>query len=138
MEGNTQASAPAGATTAAETNVDGKDGIYARLGDAVQAQTGKRIGKSGGRKLFDQVVGEIFALATKEGSLRFNGGYGSLHVREYKEGKRRLPSGQTTSFGKRRKVRYEEGVTAAALVSTKGDVPAAMAKLAAAKPAKAS
>jgi len=106
--------------------LEGKEAIYARLGDSVKEMTGKRIGKSGGRKLFDQVVNEIFAEAGKAGTVRFNGGFGSLHVRTYKAGSRRLPSGANITFGERKKMRYEEGVVVTALVGNKGDLAAAL------------
>lgn len=100
----------------------GKEAIYDRLGDMVKEMTGKRIGKTGGRKIFDKVVEEIFTEATKEGTFRFNGGYGSMHVKVYSAGTRRLPSGQETTFGERQKLRYEEGVIVAGLVEHKGDL----------------
>lgn len=100
----------------------GKDAIYARLGEFVKELTGKRIGKTGGRKVFDKVVEEIFVEATKEGTFRFNGGYGSMHVKTYSAGSRRLPSGQETVFGERQKLRYEEGVVVQGLVESKGDL----------------
>lgn len=109
-----------------DETLDGKEAIYARLGEMVKEMTNHRVGKSGGRKIFDAVTSEIFAEATKEGTMRFNGGFGSLHVREYKEGSRRLPSGQTTTFGKRRKLRYEEGVVVEALVANKGNLVEAL------------
>ena len=101
---------------AAEASI-GKEAIYAQIADYVKAKTGKNIGKSGGMFIFNLSVAGIFATAVKEGTFRFNGGYGSLHVRQYKAGSRRLPSGQTTTFGEREKVRYEEGVTVQNLVS---------------------
>lgn len=106
--------------------LEGKEAIYARLGEMVKEMTGKRIGKSGGRKLFDKVVEEVFVLATKDGTMRFNGGYGSLHVRTYQAGSRRLPNGTETTFGERTKLRYEEGVVVAALVANKGNLGEAM------------
>jgi hypothetical protein len=100
----------------------GKDAIYERLGNKIKEMTGKRVGLSGGREVFDAVVEEIFVEATKEGSFRFNGGFGSLHIKTYQAGERRLPSGQTTTFGERQKLRYEEGVVVAGLVEHKGDL----------------
>lgn len=100
----------------------GKDAIYERVGEMVKEMTGKRIGLSGGRKIFDKVVEEIFVEATKEGTFRFNAGFGSMHVKNYGPGERRLPSGQMTTFGDRQKLRYEEGVVVAGLVEHKGDL----------------
>lgn len=100
----------------------GKDAIYERLGEMVKEMTGKRVGLSGGRKLFDKVVEEVFVEATKEGTFRFNAGFGSMHVKSYGPGERRLPSGQMTTFGDRQKLRYEEGVVVAGLVEHKGDL----------------
>lgn len=105
----------------------GKEAIYEKIADWVKTKTDKRIGKTGGRELFDLVVGEIFAAATAtDGSFRFNGGFGSLHVREYQAGERRLPSGETTKFGERKKLRYEEGVVVKALVANGGDLTEAL------------
>lgn len=131
----TTAAAPAEAETAATAAAEvkepvvrvGKDAIYERLGNMVKEMTGKRIGLSGGRKLFDKVVEEVFVEATKEGSFRFNAGFGSLHVKHYGSGERRLPSGQMTTFGERSKLRYEEGVVVAGLVETNGDLAAVQA-----------
>lgn len=103
-----------------------KEIIYERVRDLVKERTGKNIGKSGGRDIFDTVVNEIFAAATREGTLRFNGGFGSLHVRQYQAGERQLPSGQKTVFGEREKLRYEEGVVVKALVANKGDLEEAL------------
>lgn len=128
-----QATSPAPATAAEPAVLDGKDGIYARIGAMVMEQTGKRIGKSGGRKIFDAVTAEVFAEATKTGTIRFNAGFGSMHVRSYKAGSRKLPSGKETTFGVRKKLRYEEGVVVAALVANGGNLAAAFAKTA--KPA---
>ena len=100
----------------------GKEAIYARIGEMVKEMTGKRIGKTGGRKIFDKVVEEVFVEATKEGTFRFNGGFGSMHIKTYGAGSRRLPSGQETTFGERQKLRYEEGVVVAGLVEHKGDL----------------
>lgn len=94
-----------------------KESIYQQIGDMVKEKTGKRIGRTGGRAIFDFVVKRVFQTATEEGSFRFNGGFGSLHVREYQPGSRRLPSGQEVEFGERKKLRYEEGVVVKAMVA---------------------
>lgn len=120
------APATAGAAAAPAADAEGKEAIYVQIGEAVKEMTEKRIGKTGGRKLFDLVVAAVFAEATKMGTFRFNGGFGSLHVRTYGAGKRRLPSGQETTFGERQKLRYEEGVVVAALVSNKGNLADAL------------
>jgi len=103
-----------------------KEAIYIKLGNLVLEKTSKRIGKTGGRDLFDLVIMEVFAAAAREGSLRFNGGFGSLHKRTYQAGERRLPSGQTTKFGERTKLRYEEGVVVKALNQNGGDLEDAL------------
>jgi len=103
-----------------------KEQIYVTIGDLVKEKTGKRIGKTGGREIFDVVVGQIFAAAAKDGSFRFNGGFGSLHLKNYQAGSRRLPSGETTTFGERSKIRYEEGVVTKALVVNGGDLAAVL------------
>lgn len=100
----------------------GKDAIYERMGEMIKEMTGKRVGLAGGRKVFDKVVEEFFVEATKEGTFRFNAGFGSLHVKTYGAGERRLPSGQVTTFGERQKLRYEEGVVVAGLVEHHGDL----------------
>lgn len=100
----------------------GKDAIYERLGAMIKEMTGKRVGLAGGRKLFDKVVEEVFVEATKQGTFRFNAGFGSMHVKTYSAGTRRLPSGQETTFGERQKLRYEEGVVVAGLVEHGGDL----------------
>jgi len=105
---------------------EGKDAIYVQIGDFVKDKTGKRIGKTGGREIFDIVTAEIFALAAREGAFRFNGGFGSLHVKTYQPGTRRLPNGTETTFGVRQKLRYEEGVVTKALVKNKGNLPNAL------------
>lgn len=104
----------------------GKEAIYIMIGDMVKEKTGKRIGKTGGREIFDVVVEQIFALATKEGTIRLNGGFGSFHTREYSSGSRRLPSGQEVTFGERKKLRYEEGVVVKALVENSGNLEEAL------------
>jgi len=105
----------------------GKEDIYIKIKELVKGKTGgKNIGKSGGREVFDLVVTEIFALATKEGTVRLNGGFGSFHVRHYTSGERRLPSGQNVTFGERDKLRYEEGVVVKALVGNKGNLTEAL------------
>lgn len=119
----TAAAVAAEVTEAADEKVlVGKDAIYAMIGDHVKAVTGKRIGRSGGRVIFDMVVEQIFAEATRTGAFRFNGGFGSMHLKVYQAGTRRLPSGQETTFGERTKLRYEEGIVVSALVANKGDL----------------
>lgn len=121
-----QTSAPALNETTTEADEAGKEAIYVKLGDYVKDKTGKRIGKTGGRELFDMVVSEIFAEATKKGTVRLNGGFGSFHVRDYQAGERRLPSGQQVKFDERRKLRYEEGVVVKALVKNGGNLDEAV------------
>jgi len=106
--------------------VSAKDAIYTKIGDFVKEKTGKRIGKTGGREIFDTVVEEIFAAGVRDGSFRFNGGFGSFHVKTYQAGSRRLPSGQETTFGERKKLRYEEGVVVKALIVAGGDLKVAL------------
>lgn len=105
---------------------DKKEAIYVQLGDFVKEKTGKRIGKTGGREIFDLVVAQIFAAAAADGQFRFNGGFGSLHTKTYQPGTRRLPSGQETTFGERSKLRYEEGVVTKALVANGGNLTEAL------------
>lgn len=100
----------------------GKDAIYVKLAEMVKDKTGKNIGKTGGRKLFDAAIDEAIALACREGSLRLNGGFGSLQVKEYGAGSRQLPNGTKVEFGERKKLRYEQGVVVAALVENGGDL----------------
>lgn len=129
-----------GTVEAEETQVvelTGKDAIYHAVGVQVKELTGKRIGRTGGRKIFDNVVALIFAEATKEGTIRFNAGFGSMHVKTYGAGTRRLPSGQETTFGERQKLRYEEGVVVTALVANGGDLATVLAERRAAAEANA-
>ena len=104
-----------------------KEEIYLKIADYVKEKTGKRIGKTGGHALFDMIVGEVVAAATRDGQFRFNLGFGSMHVKTYQAGSRRLPSGAETTFGERQKLRYEGGVMTAELIKNKGDLTAAMA-----------
>lgn len=115
--------------------VSAKEKIYVMIGQLVQDKTGKRIGKTGGREIFDRTVEQIFAAAAQEGSLRFNGGFGSLHVRTYQAGERRLPSGAVTQFGERTKIRYEEGVVVKALNGNGGNLEEALQARGSRKPA---
>jgi len=118
--------------------ISAKDAIYTMIGDFVKEKTGKRIGKTGGREIFDTVVAQVFAAGVRDGSFRFNGGFGSFHVKTYQAGTRRLPSGQETTFGERKKLRYEEGVVVKALIVAGGDLEEAIkARGSRAKPAKA-
>jgi len=120
---STDTAAPAAAVEEKDPVVRvGKDAIYERMGAMIKEMTGKRVGMAGGRKVFDKVVEEVFIEAAKEGTFRFNAGFGSLHVKNYGAGERRLPSGQITTFGERQKLRYEEGVVVAGLVEHKGDL----------------
>jgi len=116
--------AVAAAVTEANTEVEsaGKEAIYSKLAEFVHTKTGKRIGKAGGRALFDMAIDEIFALGARDKTVRLNGGFGSFHIREYTEGSRRLPSGQEVTFGVRHKLRYEEGVVVKALVANGGNL----------------
>lgn len=99
-----------------------KEHIYTKIAEFVKEKTGKRIGRTGGREIFDLTVNGVFESAVQEGTLRFNGGFGSLHLRTYQAGTRRLPSGNETTFGERQKLRYEEGVMVKALIGAGGDV----------------
>lgn len=119
-------SEPAKQETAEAKTPTAKEAIYILIGNLVQEKTSKRIGKTGGREIFDLVIMEVFAAALREKSLRFNGGFGSLHLRTYQAGERRLPSGLTTKFGERTKLRYEEGVVVKALNKNGGDLQDAL------------
>jgi len=116
----------AASTEVAEENAGAKEAIYEKVSEFVKAKTGKRIGKSGGQELFNIVVAEIFAATAREGSFRFNGGFGSMHIKTYQPGTRRLPSGQSTTFGEREKARYEEGVVVRALIKNHGNLDEAL------------
>jgi len=110
--------------TAAETDMerDAKVTIHERLKDMVKEKTGKNIGRAGGKALFDEAVKLVFGSATKEGSFRFPGGFGALHVRHLNKGSKpkRLPSGATTTIGEGRvKLRYVEGNEVKGMLGTK-------------------
>jgi len=126
------ASSPAPTTAPAEPEAEnvealtGKERIYAQIANFVKDKTGKRFGKTAGREVFDMVVEGIFEEATKNATVRLNGGFGSFHVRDYQAGSRRLPSGQEVHFGERKKLRYEEGVVVAALVANGGNLAEAI------------
>lgn len=105
----------------------GKEAIYTKISEYVKAKTGRRLGKSAGREVFDLVVSEFFGQAVKDGTFRFNQGYGSLHVRDYQAGTRRLPKGREVAFGERRKLRYDEGLVVKDLIKSNGDMVAAKA-----------
>jgi len=109
-------------TEATEAESSAKEAIYEKIAEFVKTKTGQRIGKSGGRVIFDMVIDNVFAAAAAEGTFRFNGGFGSLHVRTYSAGSRRLPSGQETTFGEREKLRYEQGIVVTALIENKGNL----------------
>lgn len=120
------------AATNSAATADGDEGsspkelIYESVRDIVKEKTGKSIGKIGGREIFDHVVEQVFAEACRSGTIRFNGGFGSFHVRNYQAGERLLPNGQKTTFGERQKLRYEEGVVVKALVENKGNLEKAL------------
>lgn len=111
------AAAPATAPAEPEAPLSGKEKIYAKIQQWVQDKVGKNIGKTGGNQIFDMVVLEIFQLAVADGSLRLNAGFGSFHMRDYKPGKRRTPSGVIATFGDRKKLRYEQGVSVEAMIT---------------------
>jgi len=105
-----------------------KEAIYQKVADMVKAKTSKNIGRTGGQELFNLVVGEIFVVAVHEKSIRLNAGFGSFKIKEYTPGSRRLPSGQVATFGDRKKLRYEQGVSVTNLIEGKpvaGRAPAA-------------
>lgn len=104
----------------------GKEAIYIQISELIKEKTGKRVGKTGGREIFDLVTAAVFATAAEAGAFRFNGGFGSFHLKTYGAGSRRLPSGQETTFGERQKLRYEEGVVVKALVANGGNLEEAL------------
>lgn len=106
--------------TAAESNA--KQAIHEKLQDLVREKTQKNIGRAGGKLLFDTAVQMIFESAAKDGSFRFPGGFGALHVRHLNAGTKpkRLPSGATTTIGEGRvKLRYVEGNEVKGLLGTR-------------------
>jgi len=107
--GDEKTAKPTATKDAKELN--GKEAIYEKIATFVQEKTEKRIGKTGGHFIFDMVVEGIFSAVAKGETFRFNGGFGSLHVKKYGAGSRNLPSGTKVNFGERTKVRYEEGVS---------------------------
>lgn len=121
-EATAPAAVPEPEVVEAVVEVGTKEAIYVLVGNFVKEKTGKRIGKTGGREIFDLVIDNVFAAAAKSGSVRFNGGFGSLHVRTYGAGSRKLPNGKEVTFDVRNKLRYEEGVVVSALVANGGDL----------------
>lgn len=153
---NTATAAETTTTDTTDASATAKEQIYTMIADFVKDATGKNIGKTKGRELFDRIIERVFAGAAGDRAFRFNGGFGSLHVKDYQAGSRRLPNGQETTFGERSKLRYEQGVVTTALVENGGNLEEALkargsrakpegaaattekpAKPAAAKPAKA-
>ena len=112
-----------------------KEALYVSIAEFVEGKTGKKIGKTGGHELFDLMVAGVFAAAVN-GGFRFNRGYGSMALKTYGAGSRKLPSGQDVTFGERQKLRYEEGQTVKQLVVGGGVLPAKPAKEANPKAAK--
>lgn len=95
---------------------DSKEGIYIMIADFVKERTSKNIGKTGGHVLFDQITAEVFRIAVEDGYFRYNRGYGSLEIKHYGAGSRRLPSGQEVTFGERDKLRYNQGKMVSELI----------------------
>lgn len=100
--------------------VIGKEAIYKALTDKIAGQTGKRVSQAFAKDVFNFVVEKSIDTAIQEGTIRFNGGYGSFKLRDLKGGTRQLPDGTTTSFGPRQKIRYESGVSVEAKMGTPG------------------
>jgi len=99
-----------------------KEAIYINIAEKVKGKTGKVVSKAFGREIFDTVIEEVFASATKEEVFRLNGGFGSFHVRDYPAGSRVTPGGKKVTFGPRKKVRYDNGVVVASLLKAGGDL----------------
>jgi len=95
---------------------DPKEGIYIMIADFVKERTSKNIGKTGGHILFDAITAEVFRIAVEDGYFRYNRGYGSLEIKHYGAGSRRLPSGKEVTFGERDKLRYNQGKMVSELI----------------------
>jgi len=95
---------------------DPKEAIYIMIADFVKERTSKNIGKTGGHILFDAITAEVFRIAVEDGYFRYNRGYGSLEIKHYGAGSRRLPSGKEVTFGERDKLRYNQGKMVSELI----------------------
>lgn len=100
-------------TTEVEAAWEGtKNEIHSYIDAAVKEKTGKRIGLTTAKEIFDGVVEQIFQQAVKNEGFRFPGGFGSLHLKKLGKSSapKRLPSGVMVEIPEGRvKLRYTEG-----------------------------
>ena len=105
-----------------------KEQIYQVIADEVKEYTGKNIGRARGRIIFDRVIENVFMQLILNREMRLNGGFGSLKMKRYSAGERRLPSGQVVVYPERFKPYYEAGVVVTAMEKNGGDLKAALAE----------
>lgn len=88
-----------------------KNEIYGRIQTLVRTMTGERINREEARQIFDLSLEEAILAATTDGVCRLNRGMGSLKVKTYDGGTRRLPTGETVAYPEKRKIQLSPGQT---------------------------
>lgn len=88
-----------------------KQEIYEKIQAMVYKRTGERLNLGGARAIFDLVVEETILAASSDGACRLNRGMGSLKVRSFPGGTRRLPTGEMVKYPARRKIQFDAGQT---------------------------
>ena len=95
-----------------------KQKIYERIQAAVRKQTERRINLDDAREIFDLVTEEMILAASQDGVCRLNRGLGSLKVRHFKGGTRKLPTGERVEYPARRKIQLDAGQTTLSILES--------------------
>lgn len=95
--------------------------IYERIQGLVKARTGARINQEEAREIFDLVLEEAILAASQDGICRLNRGLGSLKVRHFPGGTRRLPTGDRVEYEARRKIQFDAGLTTLEILRAAGN-----------------
>lgn len=98
-----------------------KQEIYERIQTLIRMQTGQRVNLEEAREIFDLVTEEAILAASKDGVCRLNRGLGSLKVRHFSGGTRRLPTGEVVSYPARRKIQFDAGQTTASILEARAN-----------------
>ncbi len=98
-----------------------KQEIYERIQALVWKRGGGRINLEEAREVFDLVMEEAILAASKDGVCRLNRGLGSLKVRHFPKGTRRLPTSEVVDYPARRKIQLDAGQTTLAILAARAN-----------------
>lgn len=102
-----------------------KEEIYDRIEQMIQDKVGgRKVGREFAKNLFEMQIDMVFSFAIHTGLFRFPKGLGTLHLKQLAPTNKKLPTGETKTFGGNRPIlRYHEGLSVRAALGKPDKYP---------------